>query len=521
MKTKKYLAFLLAVIMLMSVALAGCGGETQGGEERKDTSLVVAVTAEILSMDPQVNSSTPGETVKDQVFEGLVKADEFNVVHPALALSWSVSDDQLTWTFKLREGVKFHDGEDFTAKDVEATLERYLTNEGSTRAYLYNNISDVVVVDDYTVDIVTNTVQANLLNVLAYGGGGIMSSKSLERSNDEIAVSPVGTGPFKLKEIVPGESATVERFEDYWGKLPDPTEIKFITVTEASTRVNMLETGEVDFISGVTKEDIARFENNSKFTVHYADSNRVGQIGFNMTKTPFDNKLVRQAMNYAVDREGIVAGVLGGMGTVAKSVLAETTYGFSDRGNIYTYDPEKAKQLLTEAGYPDGFSATIHTCDGRYFKDKSTVMAVVSQLAEVGIDLKIEVLDWASYMDTVKTAYDNNNVVEMYFFGWESGTGEASYLFNSLFTRKNWATTGWNTMFYYNEEFERLNDLSYGCTDDEQRLEYYAQMQEILMEDAPWIPLFVFQQVAVYRSDLKGITLLPIEFPRFTECTIE
>lgn len=517
---KKYLALLMAIVMIFSLAACG-GGGSEEGDTAVDSSIVVAVTAEILSLDPQVNASTPGETVKDQIFEGLVRANEYNEVSPLLAESWEVSEDGLTWTFKLRQGVKFHDGEDFTAADVEASLERYLTNEGSTRAYLYNNIKDVNVIDEYTVEIITNTVQANLLNVLAYGGGAIMSSKSLERSNDEIAADPVGTGPYKFKELAPGEYVVVERFDDYWGELPDLTEIKFLTVSETSTRVNMLETGEVDFITGVTKEDIARFENNDKFTIQYADSNRVAQIGFNMTKTPFDNKLVRQAMNYAVDKNAIVEGVLGGMGTVAKSVLAETTYGFSDRGNIYSYDPEKAKELLAEAGYPNGFDATIYTCDGRYFKDKATVMAVVSQLADVGINLKIEVFDWASYLDVVKTAWDDNNSVEMYFFGWESGTGEASYLFNSLFTKKNWATTGWNTMFYYNEEFEKLNDVSYSCTDDSQRMEYYAEMQEILMDDAPWIPLYVFQQVAVYRSDLTNITLLPIEFPRFTACKIK
>ncbi|WP_130862312.1 ABC transporter substrate-binding protein [Bacilliculturomica massiliensis] len=517
---KKSLALLMAAVLALS--MAGCSGSGDTGDSGEaKTKIVVAVTAEILSLDPQVNSSTPGETVKDTIFEGLVKADEFNEVHPSLAESWSVSDDGLEWTFKLRQGVKFHDGEEFKAADVKATLERYLTNEGSTRAYLYNNIKEVQILDDYTVKIVTNTVQANLLNVLAYGGGGIMSAKSLERSNDEIAASPVGTGPFKLKEVVTGESATVEKFDDYWGEGSDLTEIKFLTVTEASTRVNMLETGEVDYITGVTKEDIARFEGNEKFTVQYADSNRVAHLGFNMTKTPFDNKLVRQAMNYAVDREAIVEGVLGGMGTVARSVLAETTYGFSDAGDMYTYDPAKAKELLKQAGYPDGFDATVVTCDGRYFKDKATVMAVTSQLAEVGINLKVDVYDWASYLDLVKTAWDDNNTVEMYFFGWESGTGEASYLFNSLFTKKNWAPVGWNTMFYENDEFEKLNDLSYSCTDDTERLAEYAQMQKIVMDDAPWMPLFVFQQVAVYRSDLSGITLLPIEFPRFTECKIK
>lgn len=517
---KKQISFLL--IAAMAFALGGCsGGGSANQKKSARTDIVVAVTAEILSLDPQVNSSTPGETVKDTIFEGLVSADDHNEIHPCLAESWSVSADGLDWTFHLRKGVTFHDGEPFTAADIKATLERYLTNQGSTRAYLYDNIKGVDVVDDYTAVVKTKDVQANLLNVLAYGGGGIMSSKSLQRSNDEIARSPVGTGPFEIKEVVSGDHVTVKRFDGYWGEKPDLTSIQFLTVTEPSTRVNMLETGEADYISDVTKEDVARFENNPDFTVQYADSNRVAHIGFNMKKKPFDNQLVRQAMNYAVDREAIVQGVLGGMGTPAKSVLAETTYGFSDKGNLYDYDPQKAKELLKEAGYPDGFEAEIVTCDGRYFKDKATVMAVVSQMAKVGIKLKVQVYDWASYLDLVKTAWDDNNTVQLYFFGWESGTGEASYLFNSLFTKKNWAPVGWNTMFYENDEFEKLNQLSYSNLDEKTRLEQFAQMQKILMEDAPWIPLFVFRQVAVYRSDLSGIALLPIEIPRFNSCKIK
>lgn len=531
-KMKKVLAMLLCLVMVFALVACGGGSNNGGGNggggssepaeepEEKDTTIVVTVPAEILSLDPQVSASIPAETVKEQVFERLLSADENNNVSPMLAESWETSNDGLEWTFHLKQGVKFHDGEDFTANDVKATLDRYKTNEGSTRAYLYKYIDKVDVVDDYTVKITTSVVEANLLNVLAYGGAGIMSAKSLERTNEEIAVAPVGTGPYKFKEISEGEYVIVERFEDYWGEKPDLTEIKFLTVTEASTRVNMLETGEADFISGVTKEDIARLEGNDKFTVQYANSNRVAQIGFNTTIEPFNNVKVRQAMNYAIDKEAIVNGVLGGMGTVAESVLAQTTYGFSDAGNYYAKrDVEKAKELLAEAGYPDGFEATIYTCQGRYFKDKETVMAVAGQLADVGITLNIETYDWASYLETVRTAPEDTTV-QMYFFGWESGTGEASYLFDSLFTEKNFAPTGWNTMYYTNPEFEKLNTESFSTIDDAERMKLYAEMQEIVMEDAPWIPLYVFQQVAVYRSDLGNIPLLPIEMPRFTRATV-
>jgi len=526
---------LLMLIALAALCLVACGG---GGEEpaapegaaqsggepaadtEKDTSLVVTVTTEILTLDPQMSGGAAAETLGYQIFDRLVYADEFNNVYPQLATDWEQSEDNLEWTFHLRQGVKFHDGEDFTAADVKNTLARYKSNS-ATRSYLYSNIKDVVAVDDYTVKIITETPQANLLNTLAYGGGAIMSSKSLQRTDDEIAKEPVGAGPYKLKELGGTEYVVLERYEDYWGGLPDATEIKFIYVSEVSTRVNMLLAGEADFITGLTAQDLQQFENNDKFTVKYADSNRVAHIGFNTLKAPFDNVLVRQAMNYAVDKEALVEGVMSGLATVAKSVVAETTWGFCDYGDMYAYDPDKAKELLAEAGYPDGFSAKVITPDGRYFKDKETVMAVVSQLQAVGINLDVEVIDWASYLTKVKVAPEAGNDVELYFFGWESSTGEAVYLENLLFTEKNWAPTGWNTMFYANEEFEQIHDLAATCLDDDQRMDYLAQTQKILMEDAPWMPLYVYKQVAVYRSDLDNITLLPIESPRFTAVTIK
>ena len=529
---------LLAVLVICLVfSLIGCvpgSGNNQDSEvvdgnnenaenddnDVKDDKIVVTLTTEILTLDPQISAGTPAEVVRKHIYEGLVFANENNEISPLLAESWTVSDDGLEWTFMLKEGVKFHDGESFNAEAVKRTFDRYKTNEGSSRRYIYSNLIEVEVVDEYTVKFITEKPQSNFLNLLAYGGGAILSQKSHELDPEEVGKNPIGTGPFRLKESVSNEYVIVEKFDEYWGDVAQLSEIKFVTVKEAATRVNMLETGEADYIVGVTAQDVDRLEQDAQYEVRYDKSNRVAQIGFNITKAPFDNKLVRQAMNYAINRETIVNGIYSGIGEPADSVIAPATWGHSDT-KMYEHNMEKAKELLAEAGYPDGFTAKIWTPDGRYFKDKESVMAFVGQMQEVGINLEVEVIDWGQYLKELKIPNEEGNRVELYMLGWESTTGEANYLFNSVFTSKNIAPKGWNTMFYSNERVDELNELATACMDDEQRYEYFKEMQMIIMDESPWVPMFVFGQVAVHRSDLEGINVLPIEVPLFTKAYIK
>lgn len=269
---KKIVAALLSLALVFS--LAACQGNPQGSAagtsadgskqlSEADTKVVMTVTAEIITLDPQVNAGgTAANTVRQNIFEALARVDGDGNLQPVLATDWSVDETNTVWTFHLREGVKFHDGETLTAADVKATFDRFKTNPESTRNYYYNNLIEVNVINDLTVEMVTEVPQSNFVHIIAYDGSFIMSAKSLERSNDEIAKNPVGTGPYKFKESTANESVTLERFEDYWGELPDITELKFVTVTEVATRVNMLRGGEADLITGITDEDLEYFLTN-------------------------------------------------------------------------------------------------------------------------------------------------------------------------------------------------------------------------------------------------------------------
>lgn len=524
--------FLAAILLLALVCpLVGCqssSGESGNGpgavsspsqsqsSPAGSTKVVMTVTAEIITLDPQVNAGgTAANTVRQNIFEALARVDVNGDLQPVLATDWSVDESNTVWTFHLREGVKFHDGESFTAADVKATFDRFKTNPESTRAYYYDNLVEVNVVDDYTVEMVTAVPQSNFVHIIAYDGSFIMSAKSLERSNEEIAKEPVGTGPYCFKDRTANESVTLVRFEDYWGELPDVTELKFVTVTEVATRVNMLRGGEADLITGITDEDLEYFLNDDNYSVMYGKSNRVGHLSMNSNRPGLDDIRVRQAIEYAIDKQAIVTGILGERGSVANSVIAPLTYGYAD-SNLYPYDPQKAKDLLAEAGYQPGeLSLTIQSPDGRYYKDKECCMAIAQMLKEVGIDAKVEVNDWASFVAKVKVPAEENTV-DMWWMGWESGTGEASQILNVVFAEANFPPTGWNAMFFENEEYESLKDTVLTTMDEQTQLDMYARMQELIMEDAVWVPITVYNECAVYRSSLSDIEITYTDVVRFT-----
>ncbi len=520
---KRVLTALLTLAMVLS--MAACQGKPSSqvdtdNNEPASTKVVMTVTAEIITLDPQVNAGgTAANTVRQNIFEALVRIDGDGNIQPSLATDWSIDETNTVWTFHLRQGVKFHDGEEFTAKDVKATFDRFKTNEESTRAYYYDNLKEVTVVDDYTVNMVLSEPQSNFLYIIAYDGSYIMSEKSLQRSNEEISKSPVGTGPYKYKESTANESVTLERFDDYWGDLPDITELKFVTVTEVATRVNMLRSGEADLITGITDEDLEYFENNDDYSIMYGNSNRVGHLSMNSKRPGLDNILVRQAIEYAIDKDAIVNGILGERGSVAHSVIAPLTYGYADT-ELYSYDPERAKELLKEAGYEEGeLSFTIQSPDGRYYKDKECCMAIAQMLNEVGINAKVEVNDWASFVAKVK-APEESNTVDMWWMGWESGTGEASQVLNVVFAKENFPPAGWNAMFFENDEYETLKNSVLKTTDEKEQLEMYARMQELIMEDAVWVPITVYNECAIYNSKLSGIEITYTDVVRFTNAKI-
>lgn len=505
MSAKKYLHVLLIAVIAFSTLVSTVAAQ-EGDKE-----LTVALSVEILSLDTHRATGTPAEVIRKHIFEGLVRADEQNQISPLLATEWVVSEDEKTWTFTLREDVLFHDGTPFNAEAVKVNLERLLNpDSGSERSGQYAFIDTVEVVDEFTVAITTKEPFGAFLANMAFGGGSFMSPTALDEYGADIGSYPIGTGPYIFQEQVGGESVTLVRNENYWGEQPYFDKIEFIVVKEDSTRVNLLQTGQVDFIANLPAQNIPLIDAEDGLAVVTRPSTRVSHIGINVTKDPFQDVRIRQALNYAIDREGLVEGLLSGIGLPATSVVSPMTWGYADV-SPYTYDPDKARELLAEAGYPDGFKTKMWTPSGRYFMDKQTAEAVQAMFADIGVEAELQVLDWGAYLAELRKTPEEGNDVDLYLLGWESSTGEAGYLLERVFESQSIPPNGWNTMFYESDELDALIDQAQSTTDQEARAQILGQAQEIAVNDAAWVLLYVAQQVFAQRSDLEGVQIFPNE----------
>ena len=399
-------------LLLAGVATAS------GAASAQDKIIDFALGAPVLTLDPGVAAGTQAQTVRVQIMETLVRMNtDTAAIEPLLAESWEVADDNVTWTFHLRDGIQWSDGTPVTAGDVVASISRIIDPAaGMGRANDLREIAVVEAVDDDTVKVVTSAPSGTLLRILALDSASVLTASSIAEYGADVGWHPVGTGPFKYESHVAEQSITLVRNDNYWGNKPEADGIRFITVPEAATRLTMLETGEADIVVDVPGSEVERVRGLEGVGLIERSNTRLGHLGINVSKPPFDNVLVRQALNYAIDRDAIVAGILRGVGVPADSIVAPTVVGYAPQDR-YGYDPAKSKELLAEAGYPNGFSTTIWTPQGRYYMDRETVIAIQAQLRAVGINADVEVIDWSTYLTVLREPQDVNKS-ELYWLGW-------------------------------------------------------------------------------------------------------
>lgn len=487
----------------------------------QDKVINFALGAPVLTLDPGVAAGTQAQTVRVQIMETLVQLNaETSEVEPLLADSWEVTDDNLTWTFHLRDGVTFHDGSPLTAADVVASISRVIDPEaGMGRANDLRDIQTIEAVDDSTVRIVTAAPSGTLLRALSMDSASVLTAASIAEFGADIGWHPVGTGPFKYESHVAEQSIALVRNDNYWGEAAEADGINFVTVPEATTRLTMLETGEADVIIDVPGFEVERLRSMDGIALIERSNTRLGHLGINVSKPPFDDIRVRQALNFAVNREAIVAGVLRGIGVPADSIIASTVAGYAPQDQ-YSYDPEKAKALLAEAGYPDGFSTTLWTPQGRYYMDRETVVAIQAQLKAIGIDAQVEVIDWSTYLTLLREPVDVNKS-QLYWLGWETGSADIQIILDTVFDSTRQPPNGWNTMFYANEKVDELRMAIAQEVDHGKRMEMAAEVQSVIMADAPWVPLYSYVQATAYSTKLSGIEYLPTDVYRLKNVTFQ
>lgn len=486
----------VATALCIASLLAACGGEPDT-PEAQDT-LIIAQGADAKNLDPHATNDQPSSRVAAQIYSQLVESDrEMNIV-PGLAESWKSLDDR-TMQFSLRKGVKFHNGEEFTADDVEFTLERMLASPAVF--HIVNAIDGVTVVDDYTVNITTKEPFGPLLYHLTHTATSMLNEEAVTAAGDSYGQHPIGTGPYQLVDWVVGDRITLKAFDGYYGGKQAIDNLVFRNIPEGTNRAIALETGEVHISYDLEPIDKDTIRNNDKLELVEEASFSVAYLGFNVQKKPFDNVKVRQAFSYAFNADDIIEAVLMGAGSPSNSPIGSKVFGHNPNISRYQQDVAKAKQLLTEAGYPNGFKTSIWTNDNPIRVQIAQVLQ--AQLHQIGVEASIEVVEWGAFLDgTSRGDHD------MYIMGWVAVTGDADYGLYALFHSSTHGGGG-NRFFYTNPRVDELLLQARTTVDPEVRKTIYAEIQTILQQEVPSFSIYdQFQNIGMQRNVL-GFSMAP------------
>lgn len=507
--SKRVLALVLAAALLL--ALAACGGQTNsqppssqgssevsGSEPATGTSykenIVVASDKKLTNQDPQSVSNGSHRILFHLTHDGLTYANpETNALELVLAESYTLSDDTLTYTIKLRQGVTFHDGSPFTADDVVFTFERGRESAAGAYRTVFESVEEIKALDDYTVEITLKKPNIDFLYSLTNPGFGMLSRTALEKDPEHGA--SVGCGPWKYKEFVDGDYVLLERFDDYYGEKAKAKTLKLACIPEGSARLIALQNGEIDLCQDPNNSELGIIADDPNLELIQFDSMAETYLAINVQKAPVDNKALRQAIAYALNLDEIILGAWDGYAVKANSTWGWSQKGFNDKVAAYPQDLDKARALMAEAGYANGVDIEIITNNTQ----RVTAATIIqSQLKQIGINVTVTELDSAGMTSQLSSddfqiaVYDNN----WFCF---ADDGRRLYAANSSSNNAN----------YVNERIQELLDLGAAEPDEAKRMEYYHEIQEISHEDCAYIPLVYASKAIATVKGLGGVTYDP------------
>ena len=500
------LAFCLLPALGWSADKAAAGGTLVWGRGGDSVSLDLA-------------QATDGESIKAgiQVLENLVifGKDSMNV-EPQLAESWKVSDDGLTWTFKLRKGIKFHDGYPFNARAVYDSFARVIFKEHPYHGYgqwkyvsmSLGPVKDIKVIDDYTIALVTDKPYAPLLNNLALWLCPIVSPKAMADYKDKIGMNPVGTGPFKFKSWTKDDQIVLERNNDYWGEKAKVNRIVLKSIPEPSARLMALQSGTVDIADDLDPDSIAMVKKNPKLAVIERPSVNVGYLAFNTEKPRLKDPKVRQALSHAIDKDTLIKTIFAGLAIPAKNPFPPSIWSHNDAVKPYEYSPEKAKKMLAEAKFDVNTEIELWAMpvSRAYMPDPvKTAELIQAYFAAVGVKAKIVRHEWGAYLS--KTS---NGEHDMCMLGWLGGNSDPDNFLYGLLSADTAKTPGAaNVAIWKNAEFTELCLKGQKTFNKAERTKIYLKAQEIFHAEAPWAPLVHTVNVRCYSKKLHDVPLRP------------
>lgn len=514
MLRRKRWSMVLVLVIAITLLLAACSGsETEGdssSEEKEQKVLVFARGGDSVSLDPSEVIDTESINAAQSMMETLVTFEEGGTkVVPMLAEEWTESEDGLTYTFTLKQGVKFHDGTDFNAEAVVFNFERW-SQGGSEQFPQYSSVfgiedshivESVKALDDQTVEFKLKTVKPTFLKDMTLTNFAISSPAAIEKFGEDYSSNPVGTGPFVFEKWSRNDRIVMNKNADYWLEgYPKLDQVIIRAIPDNSARLNALLSGEVDMIDGIDTDNATQIEGNPDLQLIERPALNIGYLGFTTTREPFDNKLVRQALNYAVDKQAMIDGLFAGKAEMAKNPIPSTVEGFNDDIEPYPYDPEKAKELLAEAGYPDGFEMELYAMPvpRPYMPDGNKVAEFLQKsFKDVGVTAEIVSFEWATYID--KTSAGE---ADAFLLGWTGTNGDADDFIYTLWHEDNIGSL--NSTRYANKELNGILEEARSITDQDKRNELYKQAQEIMHEDPPILPLVHPRPILGAKANLIG-----------------
>jgi peptide/nickel transport system substrate-binding protein len=456
--------------------------------------LNIGVGVDVVTLDPHNYKATTDLLVDNLIFETLVKFDlKMNVV-PGLASSWDMINDT-TWRFRLRKGVKFQDGTPLNAEAVRFNLMR-MKDAPRGKGY-YGMIKSATVEDEYTVVVTTHGPFAPFLKNMSVDVGGIMSPESIKKYGDNIIANPVGTGSFRLKEWRPREKLILINHEGYWGKKSKLDEIVFLPIPEEGTRAMAFESGEIDVISDPLPHRIETYKKNKNISIITGPATRTVWLGFNVGDKTLSNLKLRQAIAHAVNRDEIVNNVVEGLAINAQAWIPSVVEK-SKKDYNFKYDLKRAKELLKEAGYPNGLELNLWTPEGRYLKDRQIAEAVQAQLAQIGIKTNIRVMEWGAYLDACA-----RHEQQLYIIGWGFSAGDPDTALRLCFYSDN----QFNYSNYKSPAMDKLLDDAVAMLDPKKRSNLYEQVQQKLIDETIVVP--IYHKLNIYAVNKRVVNFNP------------
>ncbi len=524
----------LSVVATIALSMTILPAYTYADAHDIGGTLIFGRGGDSVGLDPAFEEDGESFKVCDNIYDTLVQyKDGSTEIEPGLATRWESSKDGLTWTFYLRKGVKFHDGTPFNAEAVLFSLNRQhekthdFHKEGGSYIYwvatgLAEIVDEITAIDEFTVQIKLNTSYAPFIYTIAITPFAIVSPtavKKYKNQSETFANNPVGTGPFKFVQWDRGDKIVLEANKNYWGGRPKLDRVVFRSIPDNAVRLIEAQRGSLHVMEFPNPDDLQQIQEDDELTLLTQPGMNIGYLAMNLDKTPLNNQKVRLAINHAINKKTIIEHLYQGLGIPAKNPIPPTLWSYDDSIQDYPYDPKLAKKLLTEAGYPDGFSTTLWALPvpRPYIPDGRALAEVIqSELRNIGIDAKILTYDWGTYLEKTK-----NGEHDLAMLGWSADLGDPDNFLYVLLSKTSAEKPAANIAFYRSEEMQNVLEKARATTDKDKRTSLYKDAQRIFHKDVPWVPLAHAKQVLVINKKVKNLKLHPLNWKYLRNVTLE